>query len=84
MIIMRTRFLNPAITDVTVKAPVTPNIFPIVHERDRFNNREQSETNRNDENAMCYYLSEYLRKCYMKNHFDHFWTFFVHFAIEAR
>ena len=39
-------------------------IFPIVHDRDKFSDREQSETNQNDENAMCYYLSEYLRMCF--------------------
>ena len=33
--------------------------FPIVHDRDKFSNREQSETNGNDENAMCDYSSEY-------------------------
>ena len=43
-----------------------PNIFAIVHDydRDRFSDREQSETNRNDENAMCDFLSEYLRMCF--------------------
>ena len=34
---------------------------PIVHDRDKFSNRKQSETNRIDENAMCDYISEYLR-----------------------
>ena len=34
------------------------NVFPIVHDRDKFSNREQSETNRNDENAMCDYFSK--------------------------
>ena len=38
--------------------------FLIIYDRDRFTNREQSETNRNDENAMCDYLSEYLRMCF--------------------
>ena len=33
-------------------------LFPIVHDRDKFNNHEQSETNRNDDNAMCDYISE--------------------------
>ena len=32
---------------------------PIVIDRDKFSNREQSENNRNDGNAMCDYLSEY-------------------------
>ena len=36
-------------------------LFPIVHDRDKFNNHEQSETNRNDDNAMCDYISECLR-----------------------
>ena len=44
--------------------PTWPNIFPIVHDRDKFSNREQSETNRNDENAMCDFLSQYLRMCF--------------------
>ena len=33
-------------------SPTWQNIFPIVHDRDECSNREQSETNRNDENAM--------------------------------
>ena len=37
---------------------------PIVHDSDKYSNREQPETNRNDENAMCDYLSEYLRMCF--------------------
>ena len=41
-----------------------PNFFPIVHDRDKIINREQSETNQNDENAMCVYVSEYLRVCF--------------------
>ena len=45
-------------------APICPNSFPIVLDRDKFNNCEQSETNRNDENAMCDYLSKYLRMCF--------------------
>ena len=44
--------------------PTWPNIFPIVHVSDKFSNREQYETDRNDENAMCDYLSEYLRMCF--------------------
>ena len=38
--------------------------FPIVDNRDKFRNREQSETNRNDKSAMCDYLSDYLRMCF--------------------
>ena len=47
------------------KAPVPLGriFFPIVHDRDKFNNREQSETNRNYENAICDYLSDHLRMC---------------------
>ena len=48
-------------TGALSRSPTWPNIFPIVHDRDKFSNREQSETNRNDVNAMCDYLSEYLR-----------------------
>ena len=44
--------------------PTWLNDFPIVHDRDKFSNHEQSETNRNAENAMGNYLSEYLRKCF--------------------
>ena len=45
--------------------PTWPNIcFQIVHNRDKFNNRKQSETNWNDENAMRDYLSENLRMCF--------------------
>ena len=39
-------------------------VFPAVHDRDKFSNREQSETKRDDENAVCDYLSEYLRMCF--------------------
>ena len=35
--------------------PTWLNSFPIVHDRDKISNHEQSETNRNDENAMCDY-----------------------------
>ena len=45
-------------------SPIWPNIFPIVHDRDKLSNRKQSETNRNDENPMCNYLFEYLRMCF--------------------
>ena len=38
--------------------------FSIVYDQGKFSNREQSETNRNDENAMCEYFSEYLRMCF--------------------
>ena len=44
--------------------PTWPIFFSIVHERDKFSNRKQSETNRNDGNAMCDYLSESLRICF--------------------
>ena len=44
--------------------PTRPNIFPIVHDRDKLSNRDQPETNRNDENAACDYFSEYLRMCF--------------------
>ena len=52
------------------KLPVKPRshlaeyFFPIVHDRDKFSNCEQSKSNRNDENAMCDYLSEYVRVCF--------------------
>ena len=48
------------------KAPVPLGriFFPIVHDRDEFSNRKQSETNLIDEKAMCDYLSEYLRMCF--------------------
>ena len=41
-------------TPTKCKAPVPFGriIFPIVHDKDKFINREQSETNQNDENAM--------------------------------
>ena len=51
----------------TLEHHTTPSsriFFSIVHERVYFNNREQSKTNQNDENAMCDYLSEYLRICF--------------------
>ena len=48
------------------KAPFPLDLIfcPIVHDRDKFSNREQSEINRNDESAMCDYLSEYQRMCF--------------------
>ena len=47
----------------TAPVPLGRIYFPIVDDRDEFSNREQSETNRNDENAMCYSFTEYLRMC---------------------
>ena len=44
--------------------PLVRIMSPIVRDRDKFNNREQSETNRKDENSMCDYSSEYLRMCF--------------------
>ena len=41
-----------------------PNIFPIVNDTDKFSNHEQSETNWNDGNALCDFLSELLRMFY--------------------
>ena len=38
--------------------------FPIVHDKDKFSKREHSESNRNDENSMCDYLSYYSRMCF--------------------
>ena len=56
---------GPICIDATnAPVPLGRISFPIVHDRDKFSNREQSETNRNDENVMCDYLSEYLRKCF--------------------
>ena len=49
--------------ETKASAPLGRQNFPIVHDRDKFSNREQSETNRNDENAICDYISEYLRTC---------------------
>ena len=44
--------------------PLGQTFFPIAHDGDKVSNREQSEINRNDENSMCDYLSEYLRMCF--------------------
>ena len=44
--------------------PTWSVIVPIVNDRDKCSNRGQSQTNRNDENVMCDYLSEYLRMCF--------------------
>ena len=51
---------------LAVKAPVPLGriFFLVVRDRDKFSNREHSETNRNNENVMCDYLSEYLRMCF--------------------
>ena len=48
---------------IITKAPVPLGriVYPIVHDVDKCSNSEQSETNRNDENAMSDNLSEYLR-----------------------
>ena len=59
----QTRDMTLHIADFST-GPTWPNIFPIVHDRDRFSNREQSGTNRSDENAMC---DEYLRMCFRIN-----------------
>ena len=65
--------------------PLGPIFSPIVHNRDKFSNREQSETNRNDENAMCDYLSEYLRMCFRlyEGSSRPFLTINGHFANES-
>ena len=51
------------LSDVTVlikhRSYLAKYFFPIVYNKDKFSNREQSGTNRNDENAMCDYLPEY-------------------------
>ena len=52
------------IETVKPRSHLAEYFLPIVHDRDKFSNREQSETNRNDENAMCDYLSEYIRMCF--------------------
>ena len=44
--------------------PLSRISFPIVHDRAKFSSRKQSETNRNDKNAVCDYVSEYLRMCF--------------------
>ena len=44
--------------------PLGRIFFPIVHDRAKFSHREQSKTNRNDENAMCACLSKYIRMCF--------------------
>ena len=44
--------------------PTWPNIFSDFHDRDQISNREQYKTNRNAENAMYDYSSEYLRICF--------------------
>ena len=52
------------LTNSKAPVPLGRMFFPIAHDRDKFRNLKQSETNRNDENAMCDYLSEYLRMCF--------------------
>ena len=44
--------------------PLGRIFFPHVHDRGKFGNRKQSETNRIDEKATCDYLCEYLRMCF--------------------
>ena len=58
------RFLSSE-SNTYPKAPVPLGriIFSRSFTIEKFSNREQSETNRNDENAMCDFLSEYLRMC---------------------
>ena len=46
---------------VKPRSHLTEYFFPIFHNRDKFSNRKQSETNGIDENARCDYSSEYLR-----------------------
>ena len=73
---------------VATKTPVRLGriFFPIDHHRGIFCNREQSDTNRNDENAVYDYLSECLQRVskYMKIHHDRFCIFYGHFANESR
>ena len=60
------RILWHKVSGYITKAPVSLGriYFPIVHDRDKFSKHKQSETNRNDENATCDYLSEYLQMCF--------------------
>ena len=53
-------------TCISTKAPVPlcRICFPNVHDIHESCNREQSETNRNDGNEMCDYLSECLQMCF--------------------
>ena len=59
-----TKRANNGVNLVTSRKINTRLARPIGHDRDKFSNRKQSETNRNDENATCDYLSEYLRMCF--------------------
>ena len=43
------------------RGPTWPNIFPIVHDRDKFSNLKPIGMTKK---ATCYYLSEYLRMCF--------------------
>ena len=51
--------MNISIVFVGIIISCNGYFFLIVHDRDKFSNRKQSETNWND-HAMCDYLSEYL------------------------
>ena len=65
------------------KAPVPLGqiFFQIYQNRDKFSNREQSKTNRNNENARTIYPNIYnYVSDYMKIHHDHFRTFYGQFA----
>ena len=60
--------------------------FPIDHDRNKLNNREQSETNRNDE-ILCVIIYPNIYECvsdYTKIHHDRLCTFYGHYANEAR
>ena len=52
------------IWDLKPRSHFAEYVFAIVHDRDKFINREQSETNQNDEIATYDYLSEYIRMCF--------------------
>ena len=58
-------FAKPDSFGLKTQSHLAEYFFPIVHDRDKFSNREQSERNWNDENAMCDYLSKYLRMCFL-------------------
>ena len=56
-------------------SPTWRIIFQIVHDRDKFSNREQAATNRNDENATCDYIYPNIYECVsgdMNIHHDRF------------
>ena len=67
LVLQFTDFLSHVLSCILMSkasVPLSRIFFRLFTIRDKFSNRDQSGTNRNDENAMCYYSSEKLGMCF--------------------